>query len=95
MRISVRKEGISAYLFQNLRLSYTAREWERDRYRDQMENTVPCGNVHTGLRQGQGPGPIFPYCASPIHVSVQCDWTIRPNFLHGSTTKRSSLRTEH
>ena len=26
-------------------------------------------NVHTGLRQGQGPGPIVSYCASPM----QCE----------------------
>ena len=43
-------------------------------YRDQMENTVCCGNVHTSLRQGQGPGPIVSYCAVsfPVLVPVPC-----------------------
>ena len=34
-----------------------------------MKSTVPCGNVHTGPRQGQGPGPIVSYCPSPIFIS--------------------------
>ena len=45
---------------------------------DHMENTVSCENVHTGLRQGQGSGPIVSYCVglipcigfSPVPISV-------------------------
>ena len=29
-----------------------------DRYKDQVESLVPCQNVHTGRRKGQGPEPI-------------------------------------
>ena len=45
------------------------REWEKDQWR----------NVHTGLRQGQGPGCIVSFCASsvpctgPVSGPVQCD----------------------
>ena len=51
-------------------------------YRDQMETIVPCRTVHTGLRQGQVPGPIVSYCASsvpcpgPGPILVQCEWGI-------------------
>ena len=31
-----------------------------------MESVVLCRNVHTGLRQGQGPGPIISYCTSAV-----------------------------
>ena len=47
-----------------------------------MESIVPYVNFHTGLRQGQGPGPNFPYCASlvpctgPGPVPMKCDYTI-------------------
>ena len=34
-----------------------------------MESVVPCKNVHTGLRQRQGPEPIVSYCACPIPCS--------------------------
>ena len=33
---------------------------------DHMENIASCENVHTGLRQGQGSGPIVSSCANPI-----------------------------
>ena len=42
------------------------RECDRDENRDQVEIIVPCGNVHTGLRQGQGLLPIVSCCASPV-----------------------------
>ena len=45
---------------------HTAREQDWDWYKDQMESTVPYTNVHTGPRQGQGPGPTVSYCASRI-----------------------------
>ena len=38
-----------------------------------------CRNVHTASRQGQGPGPIVSYCATPVPCTgldpcpVQCD----------------------
>ena len=47
-----------------------------------MESIAPYGNVQTGPRQGQGPGPDVFYCASPIPcicsslVLMQCDYTI-------------------
>ena len=47
-----------------------------------METIVPCRTVHTGLRQGQVPGPIVSYCASSVPCSgpgpilVQCEWAI-------------------
>ena len=50
-----------------------------------MESIVPCVNVHTGLRQGQGPEPIVPYCPSPVPytgpgpIFMQCDYAIKPN----------------
>ena len=31
-----------------------------------MGSNILCRNVHTGLRQGQGPEPIIFYCTSPI-----------------------------
>ena len=46
-----------------------------------MESTECYGNVHTGLRQGQGPESIVLHCAtsipctSPGPISVQCDHT--------------------
>ena len=54
-----------------------------------MESIVPCVTVHTGLRQGQGPGPSVPYYANPVPctgpgpgpgpISVQCDYSVKPN----------------
>ena len=38
-------------------------EWDRDWYRDQMESIVSHRNVHTDLRQRQGPGLIVSYCS--------------------------------
>ena len=38
-----------------------SRQRYQDRYKDQMESTVLCRNVHTGVRQGQVPGPIISY----------------------------------
>ena len=66
---------------------YIASERNWNRYRDQIENIVPCRNVHTGLRQGQVPGPIVSYCvsppptASPGPVPVQCELAITSNIL--------------
>ena len=61
---------------------HTAWEWDRDWYRDQMESLVPCRNVPTGLRQGQGPDPIVSYCASPVlctgPIPVQCEKSLYP-----------------
>ena len=31
-------------------------------------------DVHTGSRQGQGPGPIVCYCARPVQCSVKKPW---------------------
>ena len=50
----------------------TAGEWDRDWYRDQMESLVSCRNVHTDLRQVQGPGPIVSYCTSPVPCTCPC-----------------------
>ena len=35
-----------------------------------MGSTKLCRSVHTALRQGQGPGPIASYCATPIPLLV-------------------------
>ena len=49
-----------------------------------------CENVHTGLRQGQIPGSIVSYCASPVlctgpgPVPVQCEYTITTNYRNGT-----------
>ena len=47
-----------------------------------MESTVHCRNAHTGRRQGEGSGPIVPYCASPVPCTgpVHYDYTIRATF---------------
>ena len=56
---------------------HNAREWDRNWYRDQMESIVPCTNVNTSLRQGQGLGAIVSYCTSPVPCTspgpVQCE----------------------
>ena len=54
-------------------LSHTVRKRDRNRYREKIQSTVRCGNVHTGLRQGRGPEHIFSCCADPVPVPVQCD----------------------
>ena len=47
-----------------------------------MESVVLCRNVHIGLRQGQGPGPIISYCANAVSFTgpapgpVLCDCTV-------------------
>ena len=33
-------------------------------------SVVPCGNVHTGLRQGRDQDPLFPIVSVPFHVLV-------------------------
>ena len=47
-----------------------------------MGSNISCRNVHTGLKQGQGPLPIVFYCASPVSCTrsgpVQCELAIRP-----------------
>ena len=53
---------------QALRYIHTAQDW--DRYRDQIESIVQCGNVHTGLRQGRDQGPLFPIVPVPFHALV-------------------------
>ena len=55
-----------------------------DRYTVQIGIIVLSANVHTVPGQGQGPGPIVTYCASPIPctgpslVCVQCEYNIMP-----------------
>ena len=57
-----------------------------DRYTVQIGIIVLSSNVHTVPEQGQGqePGPIVSYCASPILctspslVCVQCEYNIMP-----------------
>ena len=49
-------------------ISTQAQDWNW--YRDPMESIVPCGNVHTGLRQGRDQDPLFPIVSVPFHVLV-------------------------
>ena len=37
-----------------------------------MRSNILCRKVNTGLRQGQGPGPIVSYCASPVPFAGSC-----------------------
>ena len=58
-RIEFSAQKLQKHSFmQILWLSYIAQEWDQDQYRDQMERTVHCGNVHTGRKQWHGPEPI-------------------------------------
>ena len=57
-----------------------------------MESTVRCGNIHTGLRRGQGPKPIASYCASPLPFHVQCDYTITPILINSVELKKSKSK---
>ena len=60
---------------QFLLLVHTDRDRGQDWYRDQID---------IGPRQGEGLGPIVPYCASPVPctvpdpISVQCEYTVTP-----------------
>ena len=51
------------------------RDW--DQYRDLTESIVPYGTVHTGPRQGKGPGTTVSNCANhvpcTIPVLAQCN----------------------
>ena len=59
---------------------------DRDRCRDQIESTVPCRNVDTGLIQGQGPEPIVNCCASQVRyavsssIPVQYEYTVKRKY---------------
>ena len=48
-----------------------------------MGSNISCSNVHTGLKQGQGPRPIVFFCASSVACTrsgpVQCELAIRPS----------------